>query len=205
MMVAEKVVERSSRRVVQEEPRPMLWTTEQFHQMGDSGVFEGLHVELIEGTILGMMTLGSHHVTGVTLAFEALREVFGKGYLVRSQAPLNIGQHTDPEPDVFVVRGSVRDYTEAHPTTALLVVEVSDSTLRYDQTKKAGLYARAGIDDYWIVNLIDNQLEVRRQPVPMQNQAFGHGYANVQVLTKDDAVTPLAAPHATITVSDLLP
>jgi Uma2 family endonuclease len=205
MMVVEKVLESSGRRVVQEEPRPLLWTTEQFHQMGGSGAFEGLHVELIEGTILGMMTLGSHHVTAVTLVYEALREVFGKGYLVRSQAPLNIGRHTDPEPDVAVVRGNVRDYAKEHPSTALLIVEISDSTLRNDQTRKASLYARAGIEDYWIVNLNDNQLEVHRQPVPMSTQEFGYGYAEVRVFAATDAVAPLAAPHSTIAVADLLP
>ena len=103
------------------------------------------------------------------------------------------------------MEGDFGDHKDALPMTAVLVVEVPDSTPECDRHNKACLYATAGITDYRIVNLIDNQLEVCRQPTPMQDQAFGYGYADVQVLAKTDSVTSLAALQSSIAVADLLP
>jgi Uma2 family endonuclease len=87
----------------------------------------------------------------------------------------------------------------------VLIVEVADSTLRFDRNAKASLYARAGIEDYWVVNLVDQVLEVRRDPVPAPNARYGHRYSTTIMLHGGEHVTPLAAPHATIPASDLLP
>jgi Uma2 family endonuclease len=143
------------------------------------------------------------HASTVDRVGEALRRVLGIGFWVRMQFPLNLGT-SDPEPDVSVVVGQREDYSD-HPTTAVLIVEVSDSTLAYDRGRKASLYARAGIADYWIVNLVDNQLEVRRDPRPDATQHYGHGYANVTVLVPPAVVNPLALPNASLAVADLLP
>jgi Uma2 family endonuclease len=121
------------------------------------------------------------------------------------QLPVDFGSYSEPEPDVSVVTGSLEDYTSAHPTTALLVVEVSDSTLSYDRNRKASLYARAGIADYWIVNVVDSQLEVRRQPVPNPGKRYGFDYENVTILHEADIVVPLCRPQVRIAVGDLLP
>lgn len=190
--------------VVEVEPRPIRWTTDQFQQMGELGIFEGRHVELIEGEILEM-TVGTAHFTAVMLVMNALQQAFGSRHVVRPQGPLNINQRTDPEPDIAVVEGSVRDYATIHPTNAVLVVEVSDTTLQHDRIRKSSLYARAAITDYWIIDIEHNQIEVHRQPAEMSNQFYGYGYSEIRTLTRGETVSPLAAPHASVAVADLLP
>ncbi len=204
-MVAERIVETGIEELQNEvEPQPIRWTTEQFQQMGGAGFFEGRRVLLIEGEILETMTMDSPHATSLILATDALREAFGAGYVVRAQLPLRLNENTDPEPDIAIVAGRARDYAQQHPTTALLIVEVSDSTLRFDQTKKASLYARAGIGDYWIVNLPEKRLEVHRAPVEKSDQAFGWAYESVQLLDATARVAPLAAPESPVAVANLL-
>jgi Uma2 family endonuclease len=110
-----------------------------------------------------------------------------------------------PDPDVSVIIGSPRGAGRTIPTTALLVVEVSDSTLGLDRSHKAPLYAAGGIRDYWIVNLVQRQLEVYRDPVPDRTALFGSRYASRTILDPVDVVSPLAAPQAQIRVADLLP
>ena len=136
---------------------------------------------------------------------RALNQIFMHGYDVRTQLPLVLDSYNKPEPDIAVVIGSIRDYANAHPTTALLVVEISDTTLRYDRTAKAALYARANIADYWIVNLGNRVLEVHRQPAPMDDMPLGFGYLSITRHIITDSVSPLAMPQATISVADLLP
>jgi Uma2 family endonuclease len=135
---------------------------------------------------------------------DAVRAAFGIGFWVRTQVPLNLSEETDVEPDVTVVPGKPRDYPE-HPTTALLVVEISETTLDYDRGRKGSLFAAAGLADYWIVNLIDDQLEVYRNPVADPSEPFGFRYADQIILRRGDQIAPLAAPQANIAVADLLP
>jgi Uma2 family endonuclease len=124
----------------------------------------------------------------------------------RLQAPLHLGPRPAPEPELAVVPGGSRDYTATgHPTTALLIVEVSDTTLSYDRGRKASLYARAGIADYWIVNLVDRQLEVYRQPQPDATRPYGYGYISAATFTAAESVSPLAAASVSLAVADLLP
>ena len=139
------------------------------------------------------------------LAEEALRAAFARGHDVRVQLPIALDLHSEPEPDLSVVAGSVRDYEDQHPTSAVLVVEVADTSLRIDRTTKAALYAHAGVPDYWIVNLADRVLEIHRDPRPMSDQPFGHHYASITRHPDTSIVSPLGAPHAAIAVGDLLP
>ena len=134
-----------------------------------------------------------------------LEKAFSQGYFVRWQMPLDAEEISEPEPDVAVIAGDVRDYREAHPTTAVLIVEVADTSLTYDRTEKASLYAKTGILDYWILNLIDRRIEVRRNPGPDATQPFGFGYADVKAVSSTDSLAPLAVPQAIIAVADLLP
>ncbi len=187
------------------EPRAHLWTRSEYYRMAEAGLFEGRHVELIEGQVIEMSPMRSQHATAVALVARTLDRIFGKGHFVRWQMPLTAGETSEPEPDVAVIAGDVRDYREAHPTTAVLIVEVADTSLAYDRSEKASLYAKAGIPDYWILNLIDRQLEVRRGPGPDATPSFGFGYADVKVLPSVDSITPLSMPQATVAVSDLLP
>ena len=186
------------------EPRPRLWTREEFHRMADAGFFHGQRAELLEGEVMVLSPQKAPHFTTTERVVERLRSAFGTGFHVRMQGPIELGVHSEPEPDVAVVVGRGEQYSTHHPTTALLVVEVSDTTLSSDRTRKASLYARAGIADYWIVNLVDSQLEVRRTPVADAIQVYGHGYSSVTALRPPATVSPLAAPHVSLPVADLI-
>ena len=180
-------------------PRSYRWTRAAYEQLGDAGVFgPEERVQLVDGEIIDMSPQYSPHATALSLTQYALDDAFGEGFYVRVQLPLNLNDHSQPEPDVAVMQGSPRDYRKAHPTTASLVVEVSDSTLRFDQTRKLVVYAAAGIPEYWIVNLIENTIEVYRDP-------RGATYGAKQTYGTGQSITPLAAPNATVAVSDLLP
>ncbi len=182
------------------------WTRDEYDRMIDAGVFTTEdHVELINGEIVTMTPQKSRHATAVRLADDALRRAFGEGVDVRAQLPLALSIDSEPEPDVAVVTGSPRDYRDAHPTTALLVLEVSDATLSFDRTRKAAMYARAGLADYWLLNLVDQILEVRRFPAPSTDSPDAWGYAVVEEYSAGDQVAPLERPHYLIAVAELLP
>jgi Uma2 family endonuclease len=182
------------------------WTRDEYDRMIDAGVLtENDRVELIEGEIVTVTPQKSPHATAVQLAAAALRRAFGEGVEVRQQLPLALGDDSEPEPDIAVVIGSTRDYRDAHPTTALLILEVADSSLAFDRANKVRVYARAGIADYWLINLVDNVLEVRRFPAPSPDAPDQWGYAVVEQYRATDGVAPLERPQAPIAVADLLP
>ena len=143
------------------------------------------------------------HALAVELASDALRAVFAAGWRVRVQLPLVLGLDTDPIPDITVVPGRARDYTASHPSTAALVVEISDTSLTVDTTVKAEDYATAGIADYWVIDLENHRLLVLRDPAPVA--AGGVAYRTHLAFGPADTVAPLAAPTAAIPVADLLP
>ena len=182
------------------EPRAYRWTREEYRRLGDAGLLAGKRVELLEGEIIEMSPIDSAHSTAVGLAEDLLDEAFAVGYHVRVQQPLDLGDPTEPEPDVAVVAGSIRDYEEAHPRTAELVVEVASSSLRYDRERKAASYARAGIPEYWIVNLAERQVEVHRDPRPAAGR-----YAQLSIATEGESVSPLGAAGGGLQVEDLQP
>ena len=178
------------------DPQVKHWTRDEYYQMGEAGLFADQCVELIDGEILMMSPMKAAHAASVLLTSDALRKVFTAGYCVRVQLPLVLADDCEPEPNIAVVPGSPRDYTE-HPTTALLIVEVSDTTLAFDRGRKRELYAQANVSEYWIVNLVDRFLEVFRDPV---NGAFHHQ----SQFDSNDIVTPCGL-HNAIQVADLLP
>jgi Uma2 family endonuclease len=186
-------------------PRPKRWTAEEFHRAGDSGAFEHVRVMLIRGEILEMPVPNPPHSTSKALAEEVLRRVFSTGFVIRGENPLVLGRTTDPVPDLAVVAGSTRDYATAHPVTAVLVVEVADSSLDYDTTTKASLYASAGIADYWVVDLVNRRIIVFRDPQTDATQPFGARYATVTAHAPGQAVSPLAAPGSSVTVGEVMP
>jgi Uma2 family endonuclease len=106
---------------------------------------------------------------------------------------------------VAVVRGSARDFREAHPSLPVLLVEVADEGLDFDRRYKGSLYARAGVEDYWVMNLVSRELEVHRDPVASAAALYGWEYRWVHSFGRRDCVAPLAAPSARIAVGDLLP
>lgn len=183
-------------------PCPWRVTHEEYHRLGGLGFFDGRRVQLIRGEVLVMSPMGSRHATSLQNCWYAVTAAFGPGACVRPQLPLApVG--SEPEPDIAVVPGERRDYRDAHPTAALLVVEVSDSTLDFDLTTKAELYAESGILDYWVVDLNARALHVLRDPRAVV--AGGHRYFGPRVLAEGESVAPLAAPSAAVRVDDLLP
>ncbi len=186
------------------EPRTFRWTREEFYRLADLGCFDNRRVELIEGEIIEMPVPKHPHVASMSLTEDSLRGLFGTGFWIRTQSPLNLGIRSDAEPDLAVVPGGPRDYAD-HPTSALLVIEVSETTLAFDRGRKGSLYASAGITDYWIVNLVDRQLEVYRDPVPDSNELSGFRYSTRLDFLPGQSVTPLALPGAAVAVADLLP
>lgn len=183
-------------------PRPLLWTVGDFHRIAETGVFEGRRPILLRGVLLEQGPTNSPHALAIELVMETLQATFGTGWRTRVQLPLVLGQETDPMPDIAMVVGSARGATD-HPTTAALVVEVSDTTLALDLTEKADLYATAGIMDYWVPDVSSRRLLVFRDPAPIA--AGGAAYRTHLTLGPTDSVSPLAAPQSTVAVADLLP
>jgi Uma2 family endonuclease len=180
---------------------PRRWTREEYHRAADLGLFRPEErLELLDGEIIARMTQNEPHAAVAAHAARILAQLFGPDHHTRTHSPIVLNGRSEPEPDVIVVPGTEFDYLSRHPgpTDLRLVVEVSDTTLRYDRGRKGTAYARAGIVEYWIVNLPDRQLEVHRDP-------SGARYRSVTVYREQDAVTPLAAPGVTIRVADLLP
>jgi Uma2 family endonuclease len=180
-----------------------LWTRDEYYKMAELGFFDGKRVELIEGEIIEMSPMKSLHATAIRRVLAILRKFFNEGYIVDSQLPMGFSNFNEPEPDVAVVKGNIEDFTDSHPKTAELIVEVSDATLRYDRTKKAELYAKNKIKEYWILNVKDRSLEVYRRPI--RDKKLGFVYTEIQILTEKDSVSPLSAPDAKIKVADILP
>jgi Uma2 family endonuclease len=185
-------------------PGPLRWSRAEYYKLGKLGFFQGRRVELIRGEILEMSPPEHAHSASVTLVADALRAVFGPGYWIRSEQPLDLGKSAQPQPDVSVVAGGVREH-KAHPRSAALVVEVSDSTLAFDRGRKAAVYARAGIADYWIVNLVERQLEVYRRPEVVSAPGRRCSYQEVTIVPATGHASPLATPAAMIKVADLIP
>ncbi len=179
---------------------PRRFTREEYYQMADMGFFQDRHVELIDGEILTMSPQSNAHVIVLSRCVRALDRAFGDGFLVRSQANLRLG-NSDPEPDLAVVPIQAAK-GQLPPDSALLIVEISLTSLAYDRGDKASLYAAAGIADYWIVNLTNHTVEVRRQPLADTAARFGRSYGQVTTLAAPATVSPLALPDAAITVAD---
>jgi Uma2 family endonuclease len=183
------------------EPVVWRWTVDEYHQAADAGLFGPEdRLELLDGTIFRMSPQRSEHATSCELVEDVLARIFASGYVVRGQKPLTLGPAAEPEPDVAVVSGSIRDYARRHPSTAVLIVEVSDTTVRFDLGRKARTYARAAIPEYWALVLPRRVLVVHREPDTVTGR-----YRSITEYGATDTASPLAAPDAGILVADLLP
>ena len=185
--------------------RTRRWTRVEYDRLIDQGFFdEDEPIELLDGLLLLKEPQSSPHRTAVGLVAETLRVAFGAGWFVQVHSPIALDDRSEPEPDVAVVAGALRDYVDEHPARPALTVEVALSGLRIARGRKARAYARAGLADYWIVNVADRVLEVYREP-RRGDRASRSVYTSIETLHADDIVTPLAAPSARIRVADLLP
>jgi Uma2 family endonuclease len=183
------------------EPTVRRWTVDEYYRLAEMGfIAPDERVELIEGEIIQMSPLNPPHAFGSGKVQSFLLRVFGEDWVVRVGLPLRLQEDSEPEPDFAVVRGRLEDFLTGHPTTAELVVEVSDSSLSFDLGQKAALYAGAGIPDYWVLNLPGRALVVHRDPDPATRR-----YRDVQSYGEAESAAPLAAPGVTVAVRDLLP
>ena len=186
--------------------RMRRWRRTEYEKLVEVGVFAfDERLELLDGLLVVREPQGSRHAAALGLAHDALRRAFGRNHWVRVQSPVALDETSEPEPDLSVVRGNPRRYREAHPSAPLLVLEIADTSLAIDRHRKGSLYARRGIADYWILNLLDGVLEIHRQPVRAAGARYGWKYRTVRLLKRGAVITPLAAPSARIRVADLLP
>jgi len=189
-----------------ERPGLHRWSRHEYGRLINHGFLdEDDPIELLDGLLLVKEPQHSPHRTAVLLVAKALERGFEEGWFVQTQSPIILDDRSEPEPDVCVVRGTPRDYTAAHPTRSALIVEVAQSGLPLARGRKAAAYARAGIADYWILNLSGRVLEVHREPARPGPARRNWAYSAIEMLGADATVTLLAAPAATIRVADLLP
>jgi Uma2 family endonuclease len=185
-------------------PRPWKWTRDDVVRLAELGFFSGQRVMLIDGELLAMPPMNRDHANGIMYALQVVQAAFGPGYAVRPQLPLNLGQTTDPEPDLAVVSGPVRSHAET-PTTAVLIIEVADSSLAYDLGDKASLYAAADIRDYWVVDVVHKRLHVFREPRADPAAPHGFSFSQYCFLNPGESIAPIEIPGTPIRVDDLLP
>ncbi len=181
-------------------------SVEQYHEMIQVGILQsGDPIELLEGWLVYKMTKKPPHETANGKLLDALVPLVPKGWILRIQAPITLSD-SEPEPDAAVARGTRQDYEDHHPKARDLafVVEVSDSTFLRDREVKQRIYARAGIPHYWIVNLIEAQVEIYSEPISEEGLAQ---YARHQVYQDTDLIPVVVDKQivGTITAFDLLP
>jgi Uma2 family endonuclease len=182
------------------------WTRKEYERLIEHGIFTREdRIELLDGVLIVAEPQSAYHYTAIGLVVRALTRAFGDGWTVRSQGPLALDDTSEPEPDVAVVRGDLLDYASAHPSDPVLVVEVTLSSVTLDRRYKSSLYARAGRREYWLLNLVNRTLEVRREPVPSASAPYGWDYGSVQVVRAGDSVRALAVAETSIAVADQLP
>ena len=175
-------------------------TVEEFLRMGEVGILNPHdRVELIEGELIAMAPIGANHAGTVIALNEALTTAARGRALVSPQNPVQLNDRSLPQPDYAVLAPRADGYRTAHPRPheVLLLVEVADSSLDYDRNVKRRLYARHGISELWIVNLVNGKVEVCRSPGP-------DGYASMTVAGRTDVLEPELLPGARIHVADII-
>ncbi len=177
------------------------FTVERYFRLVEDGVLApDDRVELLEGVVVAMAPHDAPHASGVARVALVLTEAVRRRAVVRTQLTFIAGPYSAPEPDIAVVPGRYEDYDDAHPRSALLVVEVADSSLKQDRLTKAMIYAAADVPEYWIVNVPGQQVEVHREP-----DRTARRYRTTTIARRGDALTLSAFPDTTVAVDDLLP
>jgi Uma2 family endonuclease len=177
---------------------PRLLSVDEYHRMIEVGIFdEDEHVELLEGVIVAMTPQSPAHAYCIKWLTRFLVRTLGDAYDVRPQLPLTLGDRNEPEPDLAVVRADA-DSRDRHPGTAVLAIEVSGPSLRKDRGVKAGVYARFGISEYWIVNVEGRVVEVLSDP-----DAVIGAYRRARTVTAAETLTSEALPELSFPVARL--
>jgi Uma2 family endonuclease len=184
------------------EPKLRLFNRDEYYRMAELEILgPDEKTELIDGHIIcKTRPMTASLAVSIHKSVDASRAAFAKGCMAAGQYPLVLSKITELEPDVLVVAGRPDDYGEAHPgpADALLVIEIADHPNTYDREWKARLYAESDIADYWFINLVERNVEVRRQPEDSE-------YLNVGIYGEGEAVASLAAPASPVCVSTMLP
>ncbi len=177
-----------------------LFTVADYHKMAEVGILdEDDRVELIEGEILNMTPIGPRHAGCVAHLTELFGEGLGRQVVIWTQNPIRLGEHSEPQPDLALLRRRPDFYTSAHPRPedVLLVIEVVDTSLPYDQDVKVPLYSRSGIPEVWLVDLNRERLIVYCEPGP-------EGYRRVSEVKGTATLSPQAFPELILTVDQVL-
>jgi Uma2 family endonuclease len=176
------------------------FTADEYHQMAEAGVLrDDDRVELIEGEIVDMTPIGPRHGAVVDRLNQALVKACGGRAIVRVQGSIRLGLHSEPQPDIVLLRPRADFYETAvpGPESVLLLVEVADTSLPYDREVKLRLYARAGIREVWLVDLTRNQVEVHLEPAP-------DGYRRSETRRAGDRLAPTALPEVSLSPAEIL-
>lgn len=188
------------------ETRTRRFSRAEYERLIELGLFQpDEDIELIGGELIVAEPQDARHYTAIVKTARALEAAFGPGWEIRREGPIGLDDDSEPEPDVAVVPGTAEDYADVHPSRPVLTVEISVSSLEVDRHHKGGLYARAGLAEYWLLNLVDRVLEVYREPAIDPGAPFGWRYASRAVLDASARATPLARPGVSVRVADLLP
>ena len=180
--------------------RRWRFTVEDYHRMGEAGLFhEDDRVELIEGDVVVMSPIGSRHVGTVARIDALLHPGLGPNAVILVQSPIRLGDQSEPQPDLAVLRPRPDFYTNSlpGPEEVFLVIEVMDTTAAYDRGVKLGLYARAGVAEVWLVDLNRELVECHRRP-------SGNGYAESRVVPRGGSLAPGAFPDVVLAVDTIL-
>ena len=168
----------------------------EYEQLAALGVFDDERVELLEGVITGMSPQGPEHQWSIVTATEYLIRLLAGRAQVRAQLPLGVAEDSEPEPDFAIVIPTVG--LTGTPTAALLVIEVSDSTVRRDRDIKAALYARASVPEYWLIDVPRRVLEVRTRPA-------GGSYTRLETFEREAKVRPVSFPDLEFDLAFFIP
>jgi Uma2 family endonuclease len=182
------------------EPHPLRFTVDDYYRMGEAGLFDPQQgVELIEGEIIEMTPIGTSHADWVDRLTRLLVEGTSRDIQVRVQGPVRLSLHSEPQPDLALLRPRAQPYAEAHPSgpDTLLVIEVSDTSLRYDREVKMPLYARRGVPEVWLLDIRARRLDIYRGP-------SDEGYRVHLHPAMDETLAPAALPDLKIDLAGLL-
>lgn len=176
------------------------FSVDEYHRMAEVGILKpDDRVELLDGDIISMAPISSRHAAAVRKIAELFQRALTGRTIISVQCPIRLDEHSEPEPDIAVLRLEDSNYADAHPrpVDALLLIEVAQSSLIYDREMKIPQYARAGVREVWLVNLELQQVEIYREPAPL-------GYAVTSVHRRGATIAPQAFPDAPVRVDDLL-
>jgi Uma2 family endonuclease len=177
-----------------------LLTVSEYYRMAEAGIFsENERVELIEGELVTMSPIGSPHAACVMRLNALLSAKVGQTAIVNVQNPIHLSDYSEPEPDLSLLKPRADFYAERHPTPedVLLVIEVADTSLAYDQTVKVPLYARAGIPEMWLLDLTQDVITVNTQTASGQ-------YQQSRQVRRGDSITLSAIPGVVLHVDEIL-